>query len=197
MHEPRVKHALGVGYALSPTGADHMHNMHDTMFRREGGPLDELRAFDPSLQPVEATGLNEDKMRLYYYQVNYRHFLDSVVMCHFLPYGPQRMVELLQAVTGWDVSLDEIQAAGRRAVTLSRVFNLREGLTAADDTLPRRFFASFQKGEARRAEPLDEEAFAWAKGFYYEMMGWDAESGVPPAGELERLDVGWAAGHLG
>jgi aldehyde:ferredoxin oxidoreductase len=197
MHEPRIKHALGVGYALSPTGADHMHNMHDTMFRREGGPLDEMRMFDSSLQPVEATGLNEDKMRLYFYHVNHRHFLDSVVMCHFLPYNPQQMVDLLGAVTGWDVSLDEIQTIGRRCVTLSRVFNLREGLTAADDTLPRRFFAPFQMGEARRAQPLDEEAFAWAKGFYYEMMGWDVETGVPSAEELERLDVGWAAAHLG
>jgi aldehyde:ferredoxin oxidoreductase len=107
------------------------------------------------------------------------------------------MVELLQAVTGWDVSLDEIQAAGQRCITLSRVFNLREGLTAADDTLPRRFFAPFQKGEARRAQPLDEDAFAWAKGFYYETMGWDGETGVPSLEETERLDVGWAAEHLG
>lgn len=196
MHEPRIKHALGVGYALSPTGADHMHNIHDTMYRGEGPALDQLRQFDPDLKPVAATVLDEDKMRLYFYQVNHRHFLDSVVMCHFLPYSPQQMADLVSAVTGWDIDLPEIQLLGQRTVTLSRVFNLREGLTAADDKLPRRFFAPFLRGEARASEPLDETAFEWAKGFYYAMMNWSEEGGVPTRGELERLGIGWAAGHL-
>jgi aldehyde:ferredoxin oxidoreductase len=193
MHEPRIKHALGVGYALSPTGADHMHNLHDTMYQGEGRPLDELRAFNSSLQPVGATVLNEDKMCLYFHAVNHRHFLDSVVMCHFLPYSPQQIVDLVNAVTGWDVDLPEIQAIGQRAITLARVLNLREGLTADDDTLPPRFFAPFWKGEARGAKPLDKKAFERAKGHYYAMMGWDRETGVPTVEEMERLDVRWAA----
>jgi aldehyde:ferredoxin oxidoreductase len=196
MHEPRLKHALGVGYALSPTGADHMHNFHDTLYRTEGSPLDKLRAFDPDLQPMAATALNEDKMRLYFYHVNYRHFLDSAVMCMFLPYTPEQMVTLVNAATGWDIDLAEIQAIGRRAVTLSRVFNLREGFTAADDTLPRRFFAPFLEGQARRTAPLDEAAFEEAKRTYYRMMGWDQEAGVPSLETLKELDVAWAAEHL-
>ena len=196
MHEPRLKHALGVGYALSPTGADHMHNFHDTMYRTEGSSLDKLRAFDPDLKPMAATTLNEDKMRLYFYHVNYRHFLDSAVMCMFLPYTPEQMLTLVNAATGWDIDLAEIQAIGQRAVTLSRVFNLREGLTAADDTLPRRFFAPFPKGQARRTVPLNEATFEEAKRTYYRMMGWDQEAGVPALETLEALDIAWAAEHL-
>jgi aldehyde:ferredoxin oxidoreductase len=196
MHEPRVKHALGVGYALSPTGADHMHNMHDTMFRGEGRSLDHVREFEPTLQPVPATVLNEDKMRLYYYHTSHKHFLDSVIMCHFLPYSPQQMVDLVNAVTGWDLNLQETQEIGRRTLTLARVFNLREGLTAADDTLPGRFFAPFDKGEARKSEPLDRDAFEWAKGYYYELMGWDRETGVPAEDELQRLGLAWASAYL-
>jgi aldehyde:ferredoxin oxidoreductase len=196
MHEPRIKHALGVGYALSPTGADHMHNMHDTMYRGEGSALDDLRQFDPELQPMEATLLNEEKMRLYYHHVSYRHFLDSAVMCMFLPYSPEQMRDLVNDVTGWDLDLDEVQAVGRRAITLSRVFNLREGLTGDDDTLPDRFFAPFLKGEKRQAEPLEHEAFERAKRTYYRMMGWDEESGIPTVEMLEELGVGWAAAHL-
>lgn len=94
------------------------------------------------------------------------------------------------------VDLPEIQAIGQRAITLARVLNLREGLTADDDTLPPRFFAPFQKGEARGAKPLDKTAFEWAKGHYYAMMGWDRETGVPTVEEMERLDVRWAAGYL-
>lgn len=196
MHEPRIKHALGVGYALSPTGADHMHNIHDTLFQGEGSALDNLRQFDPHLQPMEATLLNKEKMRLYYYHINYRHFLDSAVMCMFLPYSPAQLRDLVNAVTGWDMDLDEVQAVGQRAITLSRIFNLREGLSGDDDTLPDRFFAPFLKGEKRQAEPLDREAFERAKRTYYRMMGWDEKSGVPTVETLEKLGVGWAAEHL-
>ncbi len=196
MHEPRIKHALGVGYALSPTGADHMHNLHDTMYRGEGDSLDNLRAFNPDLRPVEATVLNEDKMQLYFHHVNNRHFWDSAVMCMFLPYTAQQMVELVNAATGWDVDIEETQIMGQRTLALSRVFNLREGLTAADDSLPRRFFGPFLKGEARRAVPVDQTAFEWAKGYYYQLMGWDQASGVPTQETLERLDIGWTAEFL-
>jgi aldehyde:ferredoxin oxidoreductase len=196
MHEPRIKHALGLGYGLSPTGADHMHNLHDTLVRREGTSLDNLRAFDPSLQPVPATVLNEEKVRLYYYKVNDRHFLDSAVMCIFLPYSPQQMVSLLKAVTGWDLGLEDTQAIGERAITLARIFNLREGFTADEDALPSRFFAPFQEGEPRKAVALDERDLAHARRAYYKMMGWDEESGIPSSESLERLEIGWAARHL-
>jgi len=196
MHEPRIKHALGVGYALSPTGADHIHNIHDTMFRDEGAALDNLHAFDPDLKPMKPTLLNADKMRLYYTQSTYRHFLDCAMMCVFVPFAPQQLVELVNAVTGWDLDLQETQAIGRRAITLSRIFNLREGLSAADDTLPRRFFAPFAQGEARTAEPLDEATFEQAKQTYYEIMGWDRKTGIPERKTLEELDIAWAVEHL-
>jgi aldehyde:ferredoxin oxidoreductase len=114
----------------------------------------------------------------------------------FLPYSPQQMVDLVNAVTGWDIDLQETQAIGQRAIALSRVLNLREGLTAAEDRLPSRFFGPFRKGEARTAEPLKREAFEWAKRHYYGMMGWDMETGVPTRQALEDLGIGWAAEHL-
>ena len=196
MHEPRTKHGMAVGCALSPTGAEHMHNLDDLVYSGEGPFLDKLRAFNPDLRSVEAAVLNKDKMRLYFHATNDRHFRDCAVMCMFLPYNPKQMVALLKAVTGWDVDLQETQAIGQRAITLSRIFNLREGLTSADDTLPNRFFAPFQRGEARTAKPLNREAFEWAKGSYYAMMGWDTETGIPTIQALEGLGIGWAAKHL-
>jgi aldehyde:ferredoxin oxidoreductase len=50
------------------------------------------------------------------------------------------MARLLSAVTGWDSSAYELMRFGERRLHLMRVYNLREGLTAADDTLPARFF---------------------------------------------------------
>jgi aldehyde:ferredoxin oxidoreductase len=114
----------------------------------------------------------------------------------FLPYSPQQLVDLTNAVTGWDMDIPEAQKVGQRAITLSRVFNLREGFTATDDDLPRRFFKPFDKGEARTAVPLDVEEFERAKIRYYEMMGWEEETGVPSRESLEQLDVAWAAEYL-
>jgi aldehyde:ferredoxin oxidoreductase len=196
MHEPRIKHALGVGYALSPTGAEHMHNLHDTMVTGEGRAIDNLRAFNPDLEPMEATVLNPNKMQIYFHQVNNRHFLDSAVMCMFLPYTPDQMADLVNATTGWDMDLEETQIVGRRAITLSRVFNLREGFTAADDNLPERFFGPFDKGETRAAVPLDKAAFERAKSTYYQLMGWDKDTGVPSTQTLQELGIAWAAEHL-
>lgn len=195
MHEPRIKHALGVGYALSPTGADHVHNLHDTLTRGESRHLDLVRSFDPELDPIEATVLDEDKMRLYFHIVHYWHFLDCAVLCMFLPYSPEQMVGLVNATTGWDMDLDEIRAVGERSITLARVFNMREGLTAADDTLPSRFFESFEDGDPPTARPLDRQEFEAAKRAYYRMMGWD-DWGRPTQEVLDRLGVGWAASEL-
>jgi aldehyde:ferredoxin oxidoreductase len=50
MHEPRLKHVLGVGYAVAPVGADHMMNVHDTDFASEG----EANKKDGSVTTVEA-----------------------------------------------------------------------------------------------------------------------------------------------
>jgi aldehyde:ferredoxin oxidoreductase len=196
MHEPRIKPVLGVGFVLSPTGADHMHNLHDTMVEAEGPALDKLREIEPGLLPVEAAKLNEDKMKLYFHQVNNRHFWDCAVMCFFLPYTPKQMVELINSVTGWNMDIDETQKIGKRAISLSRIFNLREGLTNADDKLPERFFGPFLKGETRKAVPLDHETFEWAKRYYYQLMEWDQEMGIPTYESLEKLNIEWAYKYL-
>jgi len=196
MHEPRIKHVFGVGYALSPTGADHVHNLHDTLMRGEGRHLDAVRSFDPSLQPMEATVLNDDKVRLYFHMVNFWHFLDCAVMCLLVPYSPEQMLGLVNSVTGWGMDLDEMRAVGERAITLSRVLNLREGLTAADDTLPARFFGPFTRSGPGTEVPLDEEEFEAAKRSYYQMMGWDEHTSLPTPETLERLNIAWAGEHL-
>jgi aldehyde:ferredoxin oxidoreductase len=191
MHEPRIKHALGVGYVLSPTGADHMHNMHDTAYLSEGPGLNRMREFDPDLQPIQAHGFTDEKMKLYYYHSTFRHFFDSVGMCHFLPYSPQQMADVVSAITGWDTTIEEVRQIGERAATLARAFNTREGFTAADDALPKRFFEGFRNDNSATGRPLDEQAFRGAIQSYYATMGWDSD-GVPTPERLDALDVGWA-----
>ena len=191
MHEPRIKHGLGAGYVVSPTGADHMHNMHDTAFINDGPPLERLREFDPDLVPTPAHGLPDEKMRIFYLQSTFRHFFDSVGMCHFLPYSPVQLADVIAGITGWETTVEDVLTWGERGATLARVFNTREGFTASDDALPKRFFKEFRNDASSTGKPLDVDELRNAVLGYYHTMGWDTD-GIPTAERLEKLGVGWA-----
>jgi aldehyde:ferredoxin oxidoreductase len=73
---------------------------------------------------------------------------------------------------------------------MARIFNLREGLMARDDTLPDRFFQPIEGGTLK-GERIDREQFSKASKTYYEIMGRDPETGVPKRAKLSELDLGW------
>ncbi|MCP4424670.1 MAG: aldehyde ferredoxin oxidoreductase family protein [Chloroflexi bacterium] len=191
MHEPRLKHAMGIGYAVAPVGADHMMNMHDTEFAREGGGIDRVNSAQPEGQKVHAQSpqaIDENKMRIFYNELNWMHFQDCAINCHFYPYNYSHMAQALSGVTGIEYTIQDMLAVGARAQTLSRLFNLREGFTADDDKLPKRVRKAFKSGPIADVEIADE-TFAWAKRRYYEMMGWDGETAVPTQSCLQQLNL--------
>jgi aldehyde:ferredoxin oxidoreductase len=192
MHEPRIKHALGMGYTVSPTGADHMHNMHDTVFGAESPALDRIRQYG-DFQPVQAHGFDENKLQLWFHQTTWRHFLDSVGLCHFLPYSPSQMTEVVNAMTGWQTDIWELLEVGKRSATLAQLFNVREGLTPQDDALPKRFFDGFRNDNSATGKPLDPAEVEQARQWYFGKMGW-SDRGAPTDAELERLGLGEYAG---
>jgi len=189
MHEPRLKHALGVGYAVAPVGADHMMNMHDTFFASEGPDLDRVNAaLGQKVGPVPPKVLNEEKMQIFLHELNWMHFQDCAVNCHFYPYSYEHLSAALSGVTGLVYDIHDILDVGARAQTLSRLFNLREGFTADDDKLPKRVMKAFNSGPIAEIE-VSAEAFDWGKRRYYELMGWDPETGVPGEACLEALEL--------
>jgi aldehyde:ferredoxin oxidoreductase len=120
------------------------------------------------------------------------NFGDSMVMCHFAPWSLRQLVDLVRALTGWDYTDYEAMRLGERVATMGRLFNLREGLTAEDDQLPKRFFSPTPRG-ALQDTAIDPEAMDQAKSTFYTLMGWDPVSGVPTRAKLEELGIGWAA----
>jgi len=78
-----------------------------------------------------------------------------------------------------------------RGVTLARLFNLREGLTRADDVLPPRMQEPHVSGTLNEV-PVTPEALEEAKSLFYGMMNWDPQTGVPTAACLADLDIAWA-----
>ncbi len=187
MHEPRLKHALGVGYAVAPVGADHMMNLHDTDLASAGEGLNRVNAvLDPPIGPLRPNDLGEDKLRAFHAEVNWMHFQDCAINCHFYPYRYEHLAAALSGVTGVAYGLRDILDVGARAQTLARLFNLREGFTADDDKLPRRVMKAFESGPLQGIE-ITEDAFNWARRRYYELMQWDPATGEPTEACLREL----------
>jgi len=194
MHEPRIKQGLGVGYSLSPTGADHCHNIHDTTMR-PGPGMDRIRAMGLNIPPLAFNDIGPDKMSYYTHAVNWSSFGNCIGMCLFLPWGFDRTVELVRGATGWNATLFELMKVGERMNSLLRAYNVREGITAKDDTLPKRMFQQIGDPLPTTA-PLKEKEWQAAKQFYYAVMGWSSD-GVPTRAKLQELGVGWAADAIG
>jgi aldehyde:ferredoxin oxidoreductase len=188
MHEPRLKRALGLGYAVSPTGADHMHNLHDTDITSYGSTLDKLTSLgilEP--MPIEELGLRKVKALIYF--VNWRVLDNSLLICDFLPWDYIQKTEIVRAVTGWNTTAWELMKTGERITTMARAFNIREGFKKEDDWLPERFLQPQTSG-ALSQTAVNQENLKKARDTYYEMMGWD-RGGVPTKTKLEELDIGW------
>ena len=189
MHEPRLNKSLALGYMVNPHGADHMDSMIDIFFSAftEHPNVMVPDAIPMGFEPAPFEDIGPRKVALFKAFQSKRIISDSLVLCHFLPYSYSQIVELTSAVTGWDSSVMELCRIAERVLTVCRLFNIREGFTAADDTLPARFFEP-TKGGALADKSLNFEEMEKAKRYYYSLMGWD-ESGVPITEKLEELGI--------
>jgi aldehyde:ferredoxin oxidoreductase len=192
MHDPRGKKGLSLAYALSPTGADHMEAPHDPLyagFHPQGHPMGPLGL----IEPLDPLTLDAKKVRAFFVTQQVWSSYNSVGMCDFVgaPLNTlemQPLIDYINGVTGWNMSLFELMKVGERNNTLARVFNCREGFTPADDVLPQRLHEGIGNG-ALKGSRVDPDEFLAARRTYYEMAGWDPETGRPTAAKLAELDV--------
>ncbi len=191
MHDPRLKAALGLLYVVNPHGADHMDSIHDTAFATPGRQLDNMKPLG-IIEPLPADDLGPRKVYLAKCVQAERFFRDCIGLCDFVPYQPEQIPHILAAVTGWNTGTLEMIKVAERVLTLARMFNLREGFTAADDKLPNRFFQPKRNG-ALSNKFYDPKQLEKAKSYYYTLMGWNAKTGVPTLEKLQELSIEWAA----
>ncbi len=127
-YEPRALQTMALGFAVGTRGADH---------NRSGAyEIDFSERVDrrqPGLEAASMAVETEDKAAL----------MDSLILCKFLRgvfadfFG--EAAEMLNLVTGWDTTPDELRATARRIVTAKKHFNILCGWQPAEDTLPERF----------------------------------------------------------
>jgi len=194
LHDPRIKYGHGLGIAVSPTGADHMHSVQDNGYQDEGG----IEGIMPLgiIEPLPYDDLSIAKVRMVRYAMLWRVSYNLTGLCYFHSYTAEQVAELVGAVTGWNTSVMELWLAAERAYDMARAFNAREGIGPEQDTLPPRLFEALPAGpQAGRAIP--REAFGRAIQDMYRLMGWDPATGAPTRAKLEDLGVGWVADRLG
>jgi len=196
-HMPQLKKSLGLIYAVNPFGADHMSSEHDAAYE---GAYQYYRKRLTVLgleEPQPSRSLNREKIR-FARKTQYMYSMaDSLNLCHFVwgaswhLYGPEEIVKLVRAVTGWKVTIAELLTVGERRLNMMRVFNSREGIDRKQDTLPEKFFKQALKDGPTEGWKLDQAEFETAKEEYYRQSGWDVTSGLPTPQTLDRLELEW------
>ena len=195
-HMPQAKISLGLIYAVNPFGSDHQSSEHDPAYHADyAEKLAQLHLTEFMHPRV----MNEEKVKYALWTQWSYSAMDSVNVCQFV-YGPtwqlyhmQQMADIVCAVTGWDVSVDELQALGELRVNLLRAFNAREGIGKEQDTLPEKMFKKALKGGKSDGRKIDHAEWLAHRDIYYRMAGWDVETGNPTPATLERLGLDWVS----
>jgi len=195
LHEPRWKTAMGLGYVLSPTGPEHMANIHDPMYVSEEAPTFAGAQNLGILEPVDTLEFTPAKARLWVYMTLNKSMNNSLCVCSFMPYSFDHIVDQVKAVTGWNVSSWELMKASERALSMARAFNAREGFTPDDDVLPDRFFEPLESGPLK-GQAIDRQQFYETRTLVYDMLGWDRRSAAPKRWKLYELGLDWLVEQL-
>ncbi|HWQ83156.1 MAG TPA: aldehyde ferredoxin oxidoreductase family protein [Anaerolineales bacterium] len=195
MHDPRGKVNVGIGFAVSENGADHLTAVHDTLLQNPGSISFQGAQALGIRSPLPARLLNAEKVEQYFIGENWVSLGKALGLCYFGP-APRSFIQVdevvkaVRAATGWDITLEELLQAGERATNLARLFNAREGFSRQDDTLPKRLFDPLESGPLEGvAYPKAE--FEQALTTLYQLKGWDPNTGLPGRERLESLGLGW------
>lgn len=169
-YEPRTLQAMALGLAVNARGAD--HNRSGAYEADMSGAVDRLEGGEAHVAAAIGT---EDRAAV----------MDSMILCKFLrgvftdPFT--EWAALLASVTGWDVDADELHATARRIILAKRVFNQREGATAADDRLPKRMLETPLELNSGRVATLTASRLESMVASYYSARGLDSSGCADPA----------------
>ena len=182
-HDPRSCFSLAPSYATSTRGACHFRGPCEDVemggfYIPEAGVTEETTTMFSKDNQGMLAGKCQDLGSL----------TNSLVVCLFVVDGGgwslTGVKDLFNAITGWDLTTDDLLQAGERGFTSQRLINIRDGYDARTDVLPKKMFnAAKTGGRAGKVPPVADMLRE-----YYQVRGWDAD-GVPTDATLERLEL--------
>jgi aldehyde:ferredoxin oxidoreductase len=106
-------------------------------------------------------------------------------MCSFCNPLPSQNAALIEYATGIKFGIEEIKLYGERILNMKRLFNIKMGLTAKDDRLPKILLRPFEKGGSAGKTP----DFDKLKNYFYKFKDWDPQTGKPSESKLIQLNL--------
>jgi aldehyde:ferredoxin oxidoreductase len=159
--DPRSLKGMGLAYAVNARGACHLRA---TFYKPE---------LSGEIEPDQI----EQKADLFIDYEDRATLFDTLILCRFFRdlIGWDELGTIIRATTGMKLDREGLQGIASNVVDATRVFNLREGLTQADDSLPKPLFANRL---ADSGKGIDRRDLRKMVGDYYRLRGWD-EQGIP------------------
>ncbi|HWN91572.1 MAG TPA: aldehyde ferredoxin oxidoreductase C-terminal domain-containing protein, partial [Verrucomicrobiae bacterium] len=176
-HSARALKGMSIGYATATRGGSH----HDT------------RPTPQYAQGYDRRGTDGKPE----FAVRSQHFTavdDSLVLCRFTSergfglFVDEPYARMVRAVTGWDMTVEELERVGERVINLERLFNVREGVRRKDDVLPWRVMHEPIPDGPSAGMHCPPEELAMMVDRYYALRGW-YEDGVPTRARLTALGI--------
>ncbi len=159
-YDPSPLKGMGLAYATSDRGACHLRT----------------KFYKPELSGMIDPGQVEGKAELFIDFEDRLTLFDTLILCRFYRdlYPWEALREMLKALTGIDEDIAGLRRKAAASATLTRRFNIREGLTSQDDRLPRQLHRRLEDSE----QVVTEEEIHTMVQDYYRLRGWDT-SGRP------------------
>ena len=174
-YEPRTLKALALAMAVSTRGA--CHN------RSSAYDWDFSNRDDSDADTVGKAVIDGE---------DYSAVMDSLIWCKFIrkvfdDFYVESSV-IINEVTGWDMTAEELKKCGERINNLKKLFNIREGWKSDDDTLPHRILTEPVNEGPNEGDRLSENQLNVMIDSYYRVRGWEKD-GTIPSQKLKDMDL--------
>lgn len=185
-YDARAAKITGLGYMMASRGGDHMNGyiQGPTFIDVPFLIVDESSIRDPFVA-------NPGEARILIDMENALNVLDALGGCKFMGVllSADEIVDLVQAATGWDFTLEEFRKCGERLQNMARLYSVREGLHGEEDILPGRLMRDPLPDGPAQGMVIDSTTLEQLKHAYYELRGWDHISGAPTPAKLSELGL--------
>ena len=184
MHEGRAFHGLAVSYATGPRGACHLKGDYYNV--ELGNMVAEYMILPSDRHSSDGKGEFAAKFQ------SLKDLFDALTLCKFAPLTPTMMCDILNAITGWEYTPDELLATGDRSMNIKRAISVKRGLTRQHDCLPEICLRPLDEGTSADLVPDMEKMLRE----YYDSRSWVWETGRPSKEKLLELGLTQVAEDL-
>ncbi|MEM4472887.1 MAG: aldehyde ferredoxin oxidoreductase family protein [Archaeoglobaceae archaeon] len=176
MHDPRAFSSLACAYAVHVRGACHLP--HQMYMYEMGKVIEEYNITSQDRFANEGKGILTAKVQ------NFTELFNAATMCAFMPITPTMLAEMLKFATGIEFTVECLAKIGERILTLKRLYDLKCGIGAKEDRLPKIVLQPLEGGSGGNVPDVEKQVRE-----YYDFRKWI--NGIPSKEKLRELGLDW------